>query len=137
MTEHLIVLIGAVPSKKNEKTPFKNKAGKMRFYNPSQAAIDRLSMQVPATVRDLGLLHPDIEFTFTVPHGGMDTDNTVTTLMDILVTMGVLQNDSVARNNGRKTINPAVRGDVARTTIKLTDTGIDRWPKITASCKTK
>lgn len=129
-TEYVICLIGKVIAKKNLKRTFRGKDGKMAVtYGAGQDALDRLSMQIPGEVRDLGLLHPDIEFFFTVPDGRIDTDNSITTLMDILVKMGVLQDDSVAKNNGTKTIHPARRGDVATTIIKLTDRGLNQWPE--------
>lgn len=126
---YTISLIGKVVAKKNLKRTFRARNGKMvATYGAGQQDLDRLAMQVPAEVRDLGLVHPDIEFFFTVPDGRIDTDNSVTTCMDILVKMGVLQNDSVARNNGRKIIHPAQRGPIAKTTIMLIDTGLNRWP---------
>jgi Holliday junction resolvase RusA-like endonuclease len=128
MTEYNMVLIGHIPAKKNLKTPVRNKEGKVRFYNPGQADIDRLALQVPAELRDLRLRHADFEFWFQVPDGRRDRDNSVTTLFDIFVQMGVIWNDSIARSNGKITIHPATLGDVAKTIIKITDTGRDLWP---------
>lgn len=118
---HVIELEGKPVAKKNDKIPFKNKAGKMRFRYGSQDQLDRLAIQIPGWARDLKLEHPAIEFEFTVAHRKFDRDNAVTTLLDLLVKMGVLAQDSVAHCNGLMTIHPAVISDHWLTVVKLTE----------------
>lgn len=108
-------------AKKNDKIPFKNKAGKVRMRYGNQDALDRLAMQVPGWARDLKLEHPTIEFRFTVAHRKFDRDNAVTTLLDLLVKMGTLAQDSVAHCNGTIIIHPAIISDHWLTTITLTE----------------
>lgn len=122
-------LRGLVPSKKNEKVPVTTKSGKRRMYYQAQPEIDRLSMQVPGELRDLGLVHPDIDIYMTKTDGRSDKDGALSTLLDIMVKMGILKNDSVAQCNGRITLHPVRRGGENRTMILLNDTRFNLWPK--------
>jgi hypothetical protein len=116
-----IELFGKPIAKKNDKIPFRNKAGKMRFRYGGQAELDSLMVQVPGELRDLKLMHPRIEFFFTVAKRKFDRDNAQTTLLDILVKMGTLAGDSVATCNGSMVIHPAVISDHWFTRILLTE----------------
>ena len=127
---HVISLHGLCPSKKSEKVPTRNKAGKIRMHYQAQPEIDRLGEQIPAELRDLGLLHPDVDIFFGVTHGRADRDGKEATILDLLVKYGVIQGDQISKFNGTVTIHPATRGLVDRVLIKLTDTGVDRWPPV-------
>ena len=111
--------LGRVAAKKNNKIPLRNKEGKMRFRYGDQEGLDRLAVQVPGWARDMQLVHPDLEFQFTVQRRDFDRDNAVTTLLDLLVKMGCLKNDSVAQCNGKITILPAVISDHWATVVRL------------------
>jgi hypothetical protein len=130
---YTIRLIGHVPAKKNS-THSIIIGGKRRtiYSRDSYIELDRLAYQIPPEVRDLKLIHPEIEFWITVPQGRSDRDNTVTSCLDLLVLYGVLVNDSIASCNGKMTIHPAVRGDIHKTIIKLTESehGSDPWPNV-------
>lgn len=126
---YMIYLSGLVPSKKNEKIPKRNKAGKIRMHYQAQPEIDRLADQIPPDMRDLGLLHPDIEIWFGVTHGKGDRDGKEATVLDLLKKYGVIQDDCIAKFNGKVTIHPADRHATDYVLIKLTDTGIDWWPE--------
>jgi hypothetical protein len=130
---HTICLIGHVPAKKNS-THSVDIGGKRKtiYSKDTYEELDRLAFQIPPEVRDLQLIHPEIEFWITVPQGRSDRDNTVTSCLDLLVLYGVLTNDSIASCNGKITIHPAVRGDIHKTIIKLTESehGSDPWPNV-------
>jgi len=112
---------GKVEAKKNSKTPFVGKDGKMRVANSKKAqdSMNAIMLQVPGEYRDLNLESPDIWFMFTVADGRSDRDNMVSTLLDCLVKMKVLKNDSIARNNGRIIIEPAVISDHYKTVVEI------------------
>jgi hypothetical protein len=105
-----ITLRGHIPSKKNSYSPRKDKPG---FFKNSklQVQLDRLALQIPGEYRDLKLESPDLHFYFTYEKANWDTDNAMTTLIDLLVQYGVLANDNIRRLNGFKVIHPAVKGD--------------------------
>lgn len=54
------------------------------------------------------LEHPKMSFQFTVKHRRKDRDNLLTTVLDVLVTAGVLVSDSISKFNGTLTILPAI-----------------------------
>lgn len=130
MKVHTMELLGHIPAKKNAKVPIVTESGKRRmiYSKDAQVELDRLALQIPAEVRDLNLEHPAIDFYPTVTTGASDRDNSQTTCLDLLVSYGVIRNDSVAACNGRMTMHTAERGDVARMVIKLTETTENLWP---------
>ena len=113
-------LWGSVPSKKNSYRPRKGGKG---FYKDDklQAELDYLTLQIPAEMRGLKLQHPDMTFRFTVAKGATrrDRDNMCQTLIDVLVSAGVLWDDSISQCNGRIIIEPAVVGDQFHTIVEL------------------
>lgn len=113
------MLVGRIPSKKNAYTPRRDKPG--MFKNSKlQTELDRLAMQIPGYARDLKLESPTIEFYFTYIKANADRDNSVTTCMDLLVSMGVLADDNTKRCNGLITIHPAVHSSQEGVRIVLT-----------------
>lgn len=107
-----LIILGKIPAKKNTKKVIKTRSGKWTAtYGSAQQEIDRIELQIPGEVRDLNLVHPEIEFTFSAPLQNWDRDNAVTTLLDVLVKYSVLKNDSVLQCNGKIVIHPCVRGD--------------------------
>lgn len=123
-------LLSKVPAKKNMLRPVRRKNGKLGLVNDRQASslLDYIAMQIPPEVRDLGLLHPNIEFTFGVPseyftgkaNRRWDRDNAITGLLDVFVDMGVLRDDSISCCNGTITIHPAIVDKDWRTHVVLT-----------------
>lgn len=103
-----IIFRGHIPSKKNSYSPRKDKPG---FFKNSklQTQLDRLALQIPGEYRDLKLESPDLHFYFTYEKANWDTDNAMTTLLDLLVRYGVLKNDNIKSLNGLKVIHPAKR----------------------------
>jgi hypothetical protein len=103
-----ISLRGHIPSKKNSYSPRKDRPG---FFKNSklQSQLDRLALQIPVECRDLNLESPDLHFYFTYEKANWDTDNAMTSLIDLLVQYGVLANDNIRRLNGMKVIHPAVK----------------------------
>ncbi len=111
MTGPLVLeLHGRIPSKKNSYTPRKDGKG---FFKSTdlKTQLDRLAMQIPGWARDLKLVHPDLHFHFTYTKANWDRDNACTTLMDLMVQMGTLENDNISSSNGTTTIHPAERGE--------------------------
>ena len=100
-------------SKKNQLVPGKpKKNGKMS--KPHYSARARLSMDeiieaIPGALRDLQLVHPDVEVFFYVDMAGakIDKDGIWTTVLDCLVKVGLIQDDSIEKFNGTVTLHPA------------------------------
>ncbi len=106
----VIELRGKTPAKKNNWHP--RRGGGVGITDPAiQTMIDRMAMQIPGHVRDLKLVSPEIHFHFFYEKANWDRDNAVTTLLDILVKYGTLQDDNVAQCNGPILIHPAERSD--------------------------
>jgi hypothetical protein len=82
-------------------------------------SLDRLAMQIPGDVRDLKLVHPEIEFIITHDQDRQDRDNIVTTILDLLVQYGVLADDSIKQCNGKMTIWPSEKGEYPEVTVVL------------------
>lgn len=72
------------------------------------ACIDSLAQQVPAAYRNLRLEHPVVLWQFTMPVRRQDRDNMKTTILDILKTTGVIQDDNIAHYNGKEVMLPAI-----------------------------
>ena len=119
-----LVFYGKVPAKKNSLIPV---AGKQIINTKARAAIQRLEIQVPGWARDMKLLHPDIEFEFSMPEGRSDRDNMLTTLLDVLCNMGVLANDTVAKCNGTIILRPAKYAPEYITTVTIRPNKDNGW----------
>lgn len=72
------------------------------------ACIDALAQQIPAAYRNLRLEHPVVLWQFTMPVRRQDRDNMKTTILDILKTTGVIQDDNIAHYNGKEVMLPAI-----------------------------
>ena len=128
-----IVLLGEVVASKNEKMAVMRKrksdtakgvAGShyagIALKPAAKESMDRIAMQIPGELRDLKLRHPRIEFNFVVGRINVDRDNIVSTVLDLLVLYGVMENDSVASCNNMIVIHPAhLRPDEWETRIVL------------------
>lgn len=97
MTE--LVITGTVPSKKNLLKL--TKGGRGYYDSATRQILNDLSSQVE---RQWGsrppLVHPAIAVVFYVTTGRSDKDNKYTTLLDALVSGGVLKDDCIALCNG-------------------------------------
>lgn len=118
---YCIEFFGQQVSKKNAQLAGVSKTGKQyRRYRPGiREAIDRLMLQVPVEMRGLNLIHPDIDIWPTVPDGKLDKDSIQTLILDVLVKMKVLKNDSIKWCNGTLTIHPAEFSDYWKTVVEL------------------
>jgi Holliday junction resolvase RusA-like endonuclease len=116
-----LTLFGELPSHKNEKVATLRKRKKdtkkgvagstymgIRTKSAVKDAMDRAGLQIPGDMRDLKLRHPKIEFYFKVARVNVDRDNIVSTVLDLLVRYGVLENDSISSCNHTITIYPAM-----------------------------
>jgi hypothetical protein len=115
---------GKVPAKKNSLIP--TKKGPV-INTGTRDSISRLELQVPGIYRDINLKHPDLEFAFYMPEGRSDRDNMVTTLLDVLCKMGVLENDTVAKCNGTITIHPAKYAPDYTTYVVIRQNDSNNW----------
>ncbi len=115
MTE--LVITGTVPSKKNL---LKLKAGGGGYYDKeTKATLRDLSEQVARQwsktnengykVPKQPLIHPAIGVVFYVTSDRSDNDNKYTTLLDSMVSGGVLKDDSIALCNGPVLICSSVK----------------------------
>jgi hypothetical protein len=118
-----ITLWQKVSSKKNKYLPMII-GGKASLIKDSKLRkeLDALASQIPASMRNLNLEHPEIEVMMTVADGRSDRDNVLVTIMDLLVSTGVLRNDSIAASNGKITVYPAILSDHFKTVVRLTPT---------------
>lgn len=121
-------LIGKIPSKKNMLRPRFGSGGKgIRISTGAREQLDRLEMQIPAELRDLGLVHPDMVVQFMMPEGRSDRDNMLVTLLDFLVKYGVIKNDSVASFNGQIVLFPAIPAEDYITKITFAPNPRNGW----------
>ena len=103
-----ITFWGKVSTKKNNYRP--RKGGKGFFKDTTlQGELDALLLQIPPEFRNLKLVHPDIEFRIYLDgtdkrhlagRQSSDKDGHWTTIQDILVSAGVLRDDSIRYCNG-------------------------------------
>lgn len=126
-----IEFFGKIEAKKNNLLPVVRKNGNaaLVYSSKARASMDSLMLQVPGEFRDMRLISPDVEFFFTVADGRSDRDNMRTSLLDCLVKMGVLRNDSMAAFNGKETAWPAVISDHYRTVVRIHPSGIQAMPR--------
>jgi Holliday junction resolvase RusA-like endonuclease len=114
----VLTLFGTVPAKKNA---YKKRVGRGKgMYKDEkvQEKLDRLAEQIPAELRGLNLVHPDITWEFKLPRSTKtykpwdhDPDNKVTTLTDLFKSFGIFKDDKFRYHNGTKTVLPAVETD--------------------------
>ena len=116
--EPIILIFRGYCSKKNRKAPNANGRG-LHMEPKTRQMIQRMELQVPGSVRDLNLEHPDMEWRFTYTNAGVDKDGIITTVLDILQRYRVIVNDNIAHLNGKQTIWPAERGEEDTVTVIL------------------
>lgn len=121
------VIYGKVPNVK-DRYRLGYSGGKMRMFKDRQLAalLDSLAVQIPAELRNLHLKHPDLDVTFIVPMDNArdrpsrsDRDGMLTTILDILVRMGVIRDDSISVFNGTIILRPAQVGKDYKTIIRI------------------
>lgn len=106
-----IVIAGSVPAKKNL---LRFAAGRKKpFYDPEvRATLDDIADQVADQWSGRApLIHPSIIIVFYGVSDLSDRDNKFTTLMDALVSGGVLKDDNVLNCNGEMMIGKAYGGN--------------------------
>lgn len=107
-----------VPSKKNSYIP---KSG--RFIKPQSIRNFEMAAAfcIPNEYKNLKLRHPDIMISASFPKASWrgDKDNTLVTLMDILVKNGVIQDDAVNHANGTVVLNPVTLSPTYQTIVDI------------------
>lgn len=115
------VLHGPLPSKKNMYKKRMRGPGKGLFIPPEVVSqLNNLLLQIPPDLRGAGLLNPDFEIAYSLPHDikgqhnpwTSDPDGRFTTLLDLFVKVGLLRDDNFNSNNGFKLIHPARVSDL-------------------------
>lgn len=100
-----MVLWGHCPSKKNLWRVGSN--GQMFLDAEVKAQIDTLTTQAMFKWNQSGpVVHPELAITFVVAAERQDQDGMYTTILDCLQAAGVLVNDNIKHNNGRKILEP-------------------------------
>ena len=100
-----LVLYGHCPSKKNMWE--RREAGRMVLPKEVKEQIDTLTTQALFGWKYPGPVEsPDITVRFFVAAKRQDQDGMYTTILDCLQAAGVLVNDNIAHNNGRKILEP-------------------------------
>lgn len=99
-----LVLAGPCPAKKNLWK--RGKSGHVFLDNTVKAQIDSLTTQARSQWRYGAVESPAMEFRFFVNAARRDQDGMYTTILDCLQEAGVLVNDNIKRNNGRKVLHP-------------------------------
>lgn len=120
----VIELFGEVPSKKNQYRAVVKKSGKAGLVKDRKmrAKYDYLVEQVPVEFRDLNLKHPRITIQRFCPlvNFSQDRDGIFTTILDeILVRLGIIEDDSDIYNNGQWVIESTKVADAAKLVITL------------------
>lgn len=119
ITEPVVLRFIGFCGKKNRKAPNRNGRG-MHIEPRTRAMLNSMAMQIPREYRDIFLENPSVEWDFTYTNSRVDTDNIISTVLDLLVQYHVLAGDSIKHFGGRQVINPPVRGDVDSVTVTLT-----------------
>jgi Holliday junction resolvase RusA-like endonuclease len=100
-------LKGHIPSKAN--CYRRNAKSGMRISVAAKAQLDALGFQINAQWHGkTPLVHPEIRVTFRFANAAQDRDNALKSLLDLLQTCGVIENDNVRKFNGTVVIEPAV-----------------------------
>jgi Holliday junction resolvase RusA-like endonuclease len=101
-----LVLAGPCPAKKNLWK--RGRAGRMFLDSTVKAQIDSLTIQARGQWRHGPVNHPRMRFTWYVAAARRDQDGMYTTVLDCLQEAGVLVNDNIAHNNGRKVLEECI-----------------------------
>lgn len=100
-----LILYGHCPSKKNMWE--RRQAGRMVLPKEVKEQIAAITTQAMFQWKYPGPVeHPEIAMTFFVSAKRQDQDGMYTTILDCLQSAGVLVNDNIAHNNGRKVLEP-------------------------------
>jgi Holliday junction resolvase RusA-like endonuclease len=99
-----LVLAGPCPAKKNLWK--RGRSGHMFLDSTVKAQIDSLTIQARSQWKHGAVESPTMEFRFFVAAARRDQDGMYTTILDCLQEAGVLVNDNIKRNNGRKILHP-------------------------------
>lgn len=100
-----LCLRGPCPAKKNLWKTARN--GRKFIDKTTRAQIDSLTIQARSQWGGIrSVENPDMEFTFYVAAARRDQDGMYTTVLDCLQEAGVIVNDNIKRNNGRKVLHP-------------------------------
>ncbi len=122
-----LTLYGPIPSKKNQyraivRTTGKHK-GKAALVKDRKLSskLNYLVEQIDPEAWDLKLTHPRITFRRACPAENMnqDRDGMLTTLLDLLVRLGIIADDSDLFNNGRWVIEPTIVSSELRVDLTL------------------
>lgn len=114
MPEYVLEFHGEPPAHKNEKMPAMRRRKDGSKYAglitkpESKLMMDRLALQIPGSLRDLKLRHPDITMQFYVGREDVDKSNMWCAIEDLLWKYGVLVDDSVKHSNGHFHMPPAI-----------------------------
>lgn len=106
--EYQFQIYGLTRSKKNAYTV---RSGRIVIGSDLKKELENLEMQIPAEVRDLGLIHPDIRVQFNSRSDRRDRDGLLTVILDLMVKCRVIAGDNIRNCNGTITILPAILGD--------------------------
>lgn len=100
----VLTLHGHCPSKKNDW-----ERGETGMFLPKEVA-DQIKILITQAMYGWGLRgpveHPELTVTFFVAAQRQDQDGMYVTILDVLQKAGVLVNDNIKRNNGRKVLEP-------------------------------
>jgi Holliday junction resolvase RusA-like endonuclease len=99
-----MVLRGPCPAKKNLWKTARN--GRRFLDDTVRAQIDSLTIQARSQWNRAPVESPELRITFYVAAARKDQDGIYTTVLDCLQEAGVLINDNIRRNNGRKVLEP-------------------------------
>lgn len=113
-----LVLLGHVPSKKNEWGP--RKGGGIVLSRGASRDIESLISWANYGWRGKPALeHPKMRVKFFVLNQRSDRDNKLSTILDVLQKAHVITNDNIAHFNGDVTILPAQVSDKESTVIEF------------------
>ena len=101
-----LTIVGHIPSKKNE---YKYSKRGVYIEEETRSYIEVIERQLRKQWgMRLPALHPKIDFRMKVSNDERDTDNAWTTIQDCLVKVGILADDNIKKNNGKKVLHEAV-----------------------------
>lgn len=113
-----MTLYGHCPSKKN--CWERREAGRMILPDEVKQQIKALTMQATFAWKLPGPVeHPELTIRFFVAAKRQDQDGMYTTILDCLQSAGVLVNDNIAHNNGRKVLEPCVAVEAKNERVEI------------------